>query len=85
MKKLGKKRKWVKQMYKTLTLPLSQELKILAALANVDAQSAFLGLAIEALEIVGHKLTDTEKYGFYICMNSLRDNVKCALKSGGKI
>lgn len=72
-------------MYKTLTLPLSQELKILAALANVDAQTTFLALAIEALEIIDHKLTDTEKYGFHLCMNSLRNNVKCALKLGGKI
>lgn len=68
-----------------ITMPLDPDLKILAALGNVDAQSSFLALAIEALEIIGHKLTDTEKYGFHICMDGLRDNVKTALRLGGKI
>lgn len=68
-----------------ITMPLANDLQILAALGNVDAQVTFLSLAIEAIEIIGHKLTDTERYGFHICMDDLRDNVKTALRLGGKI
>lgn len=73
-------------MRKPLTvMPLSTDLKVLAALANIDAQSSFLSLAIKAIENIGHNLTDLEKYGFHICINSLRDNVEHALKVGGKL
>ena len=73
-------------MRKPLTvIPLSPDLKVLAALGNIDAQSTFLALAIEAIEMIGHKLTDFEKYGFHLCINSLRDNVEHALKVGGKL
>lgn len=37
-------------------MPLSPDLKVLAALGNIDAQSSFLALAIEAIEIIGGKL-----------------------------
>lgn len=67
------------------TMPLSHDLQILAALGNIDAQSTFLALAIEAIEIIGHNLTDFEKYGFHLCIDSLRDNVEHALKIGGKL
>lgn len=72
-------------MRKPLVMPLSPDLKVLAALGNVDAQVTFLSLAIEAIEIIGHKLTDFEKYGFHLCIDSLRDNVEYVLKIGGKL
>lgn len=73
-------------MRKSLAImPLSPDLKVLAALANVDAQSTFLALAIEAIENIGHNLTDFEKYGFHLCINGLRNNVEHALKIGGKL
>lgn len=66
-------------------IPLTQELKILELIANIDAQTSFLARAIESIKATGHDLTDKEKYGFHICMNSLRDDVKTTLKIGGKI